>query len=160
MLGAQISIVAVGDQGQALALRPLLEAMGHPVRILPCFDADGVNAALLDAPADDVVILSAQASSRGLVVNGSDIAMPQALAGVTFSDTSVLMSTVSATHESGLIQVILNAGGHLVAPNATPDARVIMSWIGACLLAADQGLAKAVTSANALLSAENHFSYG
>jgi len=160
MSGAQISIVALGDQGQALALRPMLEAMGHPVKILPCFDADGINAALLDASADDVVILSAQATSRGLAVNGTDISMPQAFAGVTFADTSVLVSTASATRESGLVQVMLNAGGHLVAPNATPDPRVIVPWIGACLLAADQGLAKAVTSANALVSAENHFSYG
>lgn len=163
MTAPRLSIVSVDDSTEAIALRAVLEAMAFDVRLMrPATPAD-VNAALVRASEDDVVILSANGGPKGLSLASAEdgwLPMTTAFAGVRFRDDDVLISTACATRESGLVQVILNAGGHLVAPVGYPDRTIIVPWVAACLLQADAGLAAAVTAANALVSPDNQFSYG
>lgn len=171
-MGKRITIVAIGDLAEGLALRAMLESMTYEVRLLPVGVPKEVAATLMRAREDDVVILSAHGSAQGLYMgafgDGVDTAMmkgdwlpvTEAFKGVTFRPDAVLISTACATRQSGLVQVMLNAGGHLIAPDGYPDGHVIVPWIGACLLGAENGLAAAVEGANTLVSAQNRFSYG
>lgn len=160
----RVTIVSVGDATEGLALRAMLETMDYEARLLRARSAAEVTDHLLAGSSDMVTILSAQGSAAGLYLgpslDGGYLAMTAAFADVSFDDDAVLFSTAPATRESGLVQVMLNAGGHLVAPNGTPDRGIIVPWIGACLLGAQSGLAAAVASANSLVAPENRFSYG
>ena len=157
----RITLIDVDNGDETAALRSLLTSMEFAVRLLAVGDGAQVNSTLHDAASDAVVILSARAGRRGLTLNGQDpVAMVEAFRGITFGSDTILISTAEATRESGLIQVMLNAGGQLVAPNGTPDRAIIVPWIGACLLAAPRGLAGAVAMANTLVSASNRFNYG
>lgn len=159
-MAPRVSIVAVGDQTEAFGLRAVLEAMGHDVRLLRPANADGVTSALVKASEDDVVMLSAEGGADGLRLGDTWLPMMAAFDGVQFRDDAVLISTVAATRESGLVQVILNAGGHLVAPLGAPDRRLIVPWVAACLMQAEAGLAAAVAAANGLVGPDDQFSYG
>lgn len=161
-MSSRVTIVVVGEMTQAVALRAVLESMAHEVRLLRITTPDRLAPAFMRASEDDVVIFSAHAGPKGVRFDAGDTWLPMVAAfeGVTFRDDAVLLSTACATRESGLVQVILNAGGHLIAPLGYPDDKIIVPWVAACLLQAEAGLAEAVTAANALVSSENHFSYG
>lgn len=172
-MAAQVTILALGDTGEALAIRSLLESMGHEVKLRKVGAPSQVSGALRSAAAeDDVIILSAHGGEKGLFMGAmadpvenallSDGWLPVSVAfeGVRFGDDTVLISTACAVRESGLAAAMFAAGGHLVAPNGDPDGHIIVPWIGACLLRADAGLAEAVKGANALVGAANRFSYG
>ena len=157
----RITLIDVDNADESAALRALLSIMGFVVRQLAVTDAVQINEALKDAANDSVILLSARADRRGLTLGAQDpVSMVEAFRGITFGSDTILISTAEATRESGLIQVMLNAGGQLVAPNGTPDRAIIVPWIGACLLAAPRGLAGAVAMANTLVSASNRFNYG
>ena len=168
----EVTIVCVGDAGEAIALRSLLESMSHDVRLIRVGAPTDVAPALRRASSHDVVILSAHAGPRGLylgpfgaevdvsMMNGDWLPMATAFDGVQFREDAVLISTACAARESGLVQSMFQAGGHLIAPNGHPDGTIIVPWIGACLLQTDAGLAEAVTRANALVTPDNRFSYG
>lgn len=160
MAATRVSLVSTGDPAEAIALRAVLEAMGFEARLLRPDTVGDVTKALARASEDDVVILSAQGGPEGLLINGQWLPMTRAFEGVAFRDEAVLISTAAATRESGLVQVILNAGGHLIAPLGAPDRKIIVPWIAACMLQADAGLAAAVGAANALVAPEDQFSYG
>lgn len=167
----RITIVALSDAAQAQALRAVAEVMGHDVRLLrPRAEAD-VAPTLDCASADDVVILSAHGGAQGLYLadvdagndghtQGGWVAATAAFSAVAFRDDSVLISTAGAARESGLVAAMFHAGGHLIAPNGTPDRRVIVPWIAACLLRADGPLVDAVAAANTLVSPDDQFTYG
>lgn len=167
-----VTIVCIGDAGEAIALRSLLESMSHEVRLIRVGTPADVAPALIRASEHDVVILSAHAGRKGLymgafgagvdvsMMDGDWLPMAAVFKGVQFREDAVLISTGGAARESGLVQAMFQAGGHLIAPNGDPDGRVIVPWIGACLLQTEAGLAEAVTRANALVAPENRFSYG
>ena len=157
---AQVTIVALGETEEALALRTLLETMGHTVRLMKVQNSARLPSALMTATTDDVVVLSAKASDKGLLIGETSIPVAEAFEGVEFRAEAVLISTANAARESGLVDAMFKAGGHLVAPNGTPERRLIVPWIAACLLGADAGLAQAVRGANTLVQPENRFSYG
>jgi len=168
----RITVVCIGDASEGMALRGLLESMNHEVRLIRVGAPADVAPALIRASEDDMVILSAHASERGLymgtfgedvdtsVMDGEWLPMKAAFEGVGFRDNAVLVSTACAARESGLVEAMFQAGGHLIAPNGDPDGAIIVPWIGACLLQRDAGLAEAVTRANALVAPDNRFSYG
>lgn len=160
----RVTIVSIGAVDEAVALRAMIETMQMEVRLLRVAVKADVTAALTRAAEDDVVILSARGGANGFKLgHGSEepwIPAKAAFEGVSFRDEAVLISTASAARESGLVDAMFHAGGHLIAPNGDPDDRIIVPWIGACLLRADAGLAEAVIGANSLVDLENRFSYG
>lgn len=160
----RVTIVALGPTDEAVALRSLIEAMQIEVRLLRVMMPANVPAALIRASRDDVVILSARGGSRGFKLGDlgavSWVSTSDAFSGVSLRNESVLISTACAARENGLVDEMFKAGGHLIAPNGEPDRRMIVPWIGACLLRADAGLAEAVIAANTLVEPENRFSYG
>lgn len=169
MSARRSSILALGDAAEALALRAVLETMHHNVRLFRPTAPSDVAPALINAATDDLVILSATGGPNGFLMSAHTASqsglqdwLPAnvAFAGVTFRDDSVLISTAAATRENGLVPAMVAAGGHLIAPNGTPERDMIVPWIGACLLGAQEGLAEAVMAANALVSPHNRFSYG
>ncbi len=171
-MSSHISVVALGDPAEALALRALLESMQHKVDLTRVGEPADVAPALRAASSSHITILSAHGGPRGFYMGSfgeavdtsmmTDDWLPTTAAfdGVGYDPNAVLFCTACATRENGLAQVILNAGGHLVAPDGYPDGKIIVPWVGACLLGADQGLAQAVKSANALVAPHNRFSYG
>ena len=160
----RVSIVSLGHWDEANALRALLETMQMEVRFLRPKQKSDVTNALTRASEDDVVVLSAQGGPRGLLLGDLTDAIwhpaTDIFEGVKFRTNSVLISTASVTRENGLVDAMLISGGHLIAPNGTPDRRSVVPWIGACLLRAHIGLAEAVLSANALVEPDDQFSYG
>ena len=163
-MAERVTIVATYEHQEPLALRALLESMAMEVRLLRVLNAADLPAALLRAAEDNVVIFSAYGSERGFCVGQLDemiwVGAAEAFDGVVFRNDAVLISTADAARESGLVDVMIKAGGHLIAPNGNPDRSVIVPWIGACLLRAEVGLAEAVQGANTLVATENRFSYG
>ncbi|MDA9207265.1 hypothetical protein N9O61_00105 [Octadecabacter sp.] len=160
----RVTIVAASGNEEPLALRALLESMAMEVRLLRVLNAADMPATLLRAAEDNVVILSACGSARGFGLGHKDemswVDAAEAFKGVVFLNDAVLISTAGAARESGLVDVMFKAGGHLIAPNGNPDRRVIVPWVGACLLRAEAGLIEAVRTANTLVETENRFSYG
>jgi len=161
----RVTIVAFGADGEALALRSLLETLQHDVRLLRVTDASVAAKVMNTASEDDVVIVSAMGDARGFYVGPSAqardwVSMPAIFKNVQFRNEAVLISTAAAARESGLVDAMFHAGGHLIAPNSSPDRSVVVAWVGACLLRAHAGLAEAVISANTLVEPENRFSYG
>lgn len=168
----RVTIVAVGDTTEASALRAVLEAMEVEARLLRAGSPNTVAGALRRASEDEVVIFSAHGGPKGVFLGtfgpevdiggmeGDWLPMAAAFDGVRFRDNALLISTACATRESGLVEVIVKAGGHLIAPVGYPDGKIIVPWIAACLLQADAGLAKALAAANTLVAPENQFSYG
>lgn len=160
----RVTIVALGPADEAIAVRAMIEAMRMEVRLLHVTSPKDVSSELRRASEDDVVILSAQASAKGFYLGGlgqaSWVSAIDAFQGVSFRNEAVLISTAGGARESGLVDVMFHAGGHLIAPNGDPERQVIVPWIGACLLRAASGLTEAVIGANTLVDLENRFSYG
>ena len=157
----RVTIVALGESDEATALRAVLEAMDMETRLMRVRASQDVSPALSAASQSEVVILSAEGGEAGFQLKDATWIPPaEAFKGVTFSDDAVLISTAGSVRESGLVDVMFSAGGHLIAPNGAPDRRIIVPWIAACLLRADAGLADAVHGANMLVEPKNRFSYG
>ncbi|SLN42280.1 hypothetical protein [Pseudooctadecabacter jejudonensis] len=168
-----VTLIAVGDSAEGMGLRAVAEGMGYDVRLMRPTSPEAVRDALIAGAAHDVTILSAKGGPRGLylgdggaavldpsMMDGPWLITAKLFAGLTFPSDSVLISTASATRESGLAAAVFDTGGHLVGPLGAPDPRVIIPWVAACLLSADKGLPEAVTAANALVGADDRFSYG
>lgn len=168
----RITIITLQDAGEARALRGMVETMGHDTRLLrPGAPAD-VPDALQLAGEDEVILMSAHGGPRGLwmgefdrfsggdLMDGPWLIPAKVFAKVRYAPTTVFVSTACATRESGLAHAIQRTGGRLIAPNGYPEGRVIVPWIGACLLSSDKGLEVAVASANALVGPDDQFSYG
>jgi len=171
-MAERVTVIAMHDSAEAYGLRAIAEGMGHDVRLLRPTKPVDVPVMLAQAAQDDVMILSANGSARGLylgefgagvnvdIMDGPWVVTSKAFAHVTYRPDSVLISTASATRESGLAEAVFKTGGHLVAPNGSPEPRVILPWVAACLLSAHKGLPEAVSAANALVDRESRFSYG
>lgn len=156
----RITIVATGDSQEALALRAMLESMNLCIRLLRETSAEHIASTLIRASADNVIILSGMTSKRGLAVGPDWVPMTTVFDGVNLGAHALLFSTGGEARESGLVNAMMTAGGNLVAPNGVPNRSIIVPWIGACLLAADNGLAAAVQTANGLVAPADRFSYG
>lgn len=171
-MGTRIALLALGDATEALALRAVLESMHHTVDLVRIGAPADVAPALRAASVGHVTMISAHGGPRGFymgrfgddidtsIMAGDWLPVTAAFDGVTFGDDAVLFCTACGTRENGLLQVLLNAGGHLIAPDGYPDGGIVVPWIGACLSGAENGLAHAVKSANALVAPHNRFSYG
>lgn len=168
----RISIVTLQDGSEAQALRALVEEMGHDTRLMRPGDPSDVPGTLQSAGEDEVVILSAHGGPRGLwmgafdrfaggdLMDGPWLITAKAFAKVRYRPETVFISTACATRESGLAEAVHRTGGRLIAPNGYPEGRVILPWIGACLLSSHKGLEEAVTAANTLVGPDDQFSYG
>ncbi len=169
----RVSIAAIGDQGEALLLRAILENLGAVVTLhLPGTPEDFLKVIGQEASSPPVLIVSGHGDEDGLIFGAYapeiDVSMltdghlgAEAIAARADMRGAIVISTACGTGGPDFASAFLGGGASAyVAPEGYPegaDAALFMHRLMHGLLQSEMSLAEALEGAQSGLGADSRF---